>query len=156
MRRIGKLNNDTDEASLALKLYIVLARTYRTLVDVDQRDIQRYGLNLTEFAVLELLYNKGSHPLQQIGEKILITSGSITYVVDKLERKGLLLRRCCPEDRRVTYAVLTSQGEELLDKIFPAHVQVLVKALGGLDEEEKSTAIRLLKKASFFARELND
>jgi MarR family transcriptional regulator, 2-MHQ and catechol-resistance regulon repressor len=153
---MGKLNNDTDEASLALKLYIVLARTYRTLVDLDQRDTQRYGLNLTEFAVLELLYNKGSHPLQQIGEKILITSGSITYVVDKLEQKGLLCRRSCPEDRRVTYAEITSRGEELLDKIFPAHVQVLVKALGGLDEEEKSAVIRLLKKASLFARDLND
>jgi MarR family transcriptional regulator, 2-MHQ and catechol-resistance regulon repressor len=153
---MAKQNNDTGEASLALKLYIVLARTYRTLVDLDQRDIQRYGLNLTEFAVLELLYNKGPHPLQQIGEKILITSGSITYVVDKLEQKELLCRRSCPEDRRVTYAVITSQGEELLDKIFPAHVQVLVKALDGLDEEEKSTVIRLLKKASFFARELNN
>ena len=58
-----------------------------------QRNIRSCGLNTSEFGVLELLYNKGPHPLQQIGGKILVTSGTITYVIDKLAQKGLLIRR---------------------------------------------------------------
>lgn len=69
-------------------------------------------MNPTEFAVLELLYHKGQQPLQQIGGKILLASGSITYVVDKLEKKGFLERVACPNDRRVTYAAITTQEDK--------------------------------------------
>jgi MarR family 2-MHQ and catechol resistance regulon transcriptional repressor len=106
--------------------------------------------------VLELLYSKGPHPLQQIGDKILITSGSITYVINKLEQKGLLVRTFSQEDRRITFASLTPEGRKLLDDMFPAHVQLLAQVLGGLDEEEKRIAIGLLKKIGYFAQEFTD
>src|SRR5690606_41421846 len=85
------------------------------------KDMQRYGLKATEFAVLELLYHKGRTPLQRIGQHILLTSGSITYTVDKLETKGLLRRVPCPEDRRVTHAELTTAGRALFDRLVPYH-----------------------------------
>ena len=71
----------------SLKLFIVLSRAYRAVNEHVNKRIQRYGLNPTEFAVLELLYHKGDQPLQQIGGKILLASGSMTYVIDKLEKK---------------------------------------------------------------------
>lgn len=129
-----------------LKLYIVLSRAYRAVLAHDERDVSRHGLNLTEFAVLELLYHKGPHPLQQIGEKILITTGTITYVVDKLEKKGLLYRKPCEQDKRKVYAVLSDKGQALIKDIFPEHVEALEYALGGLRAEEKELAISLLKK----------
>lgn len=129
-----------------LKLYIVLSRAYRALLAHDERDVRRYGLNLTEFAVLELLYHKGPHPLQQIGEKILITTGTITYVVDKLEQKGLLYRQPCDKDRRKTYAILSDAGRSLLERIFPSHAKALGYALGGLSPEEQEAVTKLLKK----------
>lgn len=143
--------------SKELKLYVVLSRAYRALLAHDTQDVRRYGLNLTEFAVLELLYHKGPHPLQQIGEKILITTGTITYVVDKLEEKGLLYRQPCDEDRRKTYAVLTNAGHQLLKSIFPTHAQSLEYAMGGLTPEEQEVAIALLKKLGLEAeRRLKD
>ncbi len=87
------------------------------------KDMQRHGLSATEFAVLELLYHKGRTPLQRIGEQILLTSGSITYTVDKLEGKKLLRRVPCEDDRRVTFAELTPAGKELFDRIFPEHAK---------------------------------
>jgi len=122
---------------LSLKLFTVILRTHNSLMEVDKRDIRRYGLNQTEFGVLEILYHKGSLPLQQIGEKILITSGSITYVINKLESKQLISREVCIEDRRIIYAILTEKGRELLGRIFPEHAMALEKALGGLNSEEK-------------------
>ncbi|MFD1735537.1 MarR family winged helix-turn-helix transcriptional regulator [Bacillus salitolerans] len=137
----------------SLKLFVVLSRAYRSVNDLANKSIQRFELNPTEFAVLELLYHKGDTPLQQIGGKILIASGSITYVVDKLEKKGLLSRRQCLKDRRVTYASLTKAGKELMEEIFPQHEQYIQNIQASLNTEEKESLIFLLKKLGHGAKE---
>ena len=133
----------------AMRLYIALTRTYKAVLEKDQRNIRGYGLNASEFGVLELLYNKGPHPLQQIGGKILITSGTITYVIDKLVKKGLLTRRPCDMDRRIIYAELTEAGKHRMDEILPNHYKTLAESFSSLNSEEKEQAIGLLKKISF-------
>jgi len=138
----------------SLKLFIVLSRAHRAFNDVVNKHISSYQLNPTEFAVLELLYHKGAQPLQQIGGKILLASGSITYVVDKLEQKGLLARKACPNDRRVTHAEITDKGKQLIEDIFPAHEEKINEVLNVLTAEEKSIVIDLLKKVGFHANEL--
>ena len=147
------VKNDED---LTLKLFIVLTRAHRAVTDRVEEDIRRYGLNTTEFAVLELLYHKGVQPIQQIGKKVLLSSGSITYVVDKLEDKQLLVRRPCPKDRRVIHAVLTDEGKQLMDKIFPEHEKALHEIFSGLQAEEKALLIDLLKKLGFHAEQLGN
>lgn len=134
------------EISQSLKLFIVLSRAYRSVNENVNKLIQTYGLNPTEFAVLELLYHKGDQPLQQIGEKILLASGSITYVVDKLEQKALLARVACPSDRRVTYAQITEQGKSFIEEIFPDHAQKIHELMKELTADEKDQATELLKK----------
>ena len=104
---------------LSLKLFIVLSRAEMAINEETQKFFRKNGLNPTDFAVLELLYHKGRQPLQRIGSKILLASGSITYVVDKLEKRGLVNRINCPEDRRITYAEISEQGKTLMDNIFP-------------------------------------
>lgn len=142
-----------NQRSESLDLVIVLARAHNWVMAHTHRDIRSHGLNPTEFGVLELLHHKGPQPLQQIGEKILISSGNITYVVDKLEKKNLLVRKPCPEDRRVIFAELTEQGEKLLQEIFPQHEKVIERAVSGLEPEEKKIAIQLLKKLGRAAQE---
>lgn len=135
-----------EQINQSLKLFIVLSRAYRALNEEVNKVIQQRGLNPTEFAVMELLYHKGDQPLQQIGGKILLASGSITYVVDKLEQKGYLRRNGCPKDRRVTYAQITDEGKALIEEIFPEHSQRINELMDVLPSEEKQTVIDLLKK----------
>ena len=116
---------------------------------------QQNGINPTEFAVLELLYHKGRQPLQKIGSKILLASGSITYVVDKLEKRGLIKRVSCPSDRRVTYAEITEKGAAFMEKIFPEHEKNLHELMNALTPEEKDTAIELLKKLGLSIKDLS-
>jgi MarR family 2-MHQ and catechol resistance regulon transcriptional repressor len=137
---------ENDSISQSLKLYIVLSRAYKAINEHVNKMIQANGLNPTEFAVLELLYHKGDVPLQQIGGKILLASGSITYVVDKLEQKGLLKRIACPKDRRVTYAQISDTGKQFIEEIFPEHAERIDQLMSSLDENEKAEAILLLKK----------
>ncbi|MBT2722456.1 MarR family winged helix-turn-helix transcriptional regulator [Bacillus sp. ISL-46] len=136
-------NNSTANS---LKLFIVLSRAYKAINEHVNKVIQASGLNPTEFAVLELLYHKGDQPMQQIGGKILLASGSITYVVDKLEQKGMLRRIACPKDRRVTHAQITEDGKMFIQDIFPEHAEQIDKLMSSLTETEKLEAIDLLKK----------
>ncbi|PLR97491.1 MarR family winged helix-turn-helix transcriptional regulator [Bacillus sp. T33-2] len=135
-----------EQVNQSLKLFIVLSRAYRAVNERVNKVIQKNGLNPTEFAVLELLYHKGDQPLQQIGGKILLASGSITYVVDKLEQKGLLARIACPTDRRVTYGQITAEGKSLIEEIFPEHKNEIHEIMKSLSPDEQQTAIGLLKK----------
>ena len=138
----GARMNDTD---LSLKLFLTLNKATQSLMKRVEADVKQHGLIPTEFAVLELLYHKGEQPIQKIGSKVLIASSSITYVVDKLEKKHYLVRRSCPEDRRVTYAVLTEQGKALIADYFPKHQAMLQQLLSALDNHEKEQLITLLK-----------
>ncbi len=136
----------SEQINQSLKLFIVMSRAYRAVNENVNKLIQTYDLNPTEFAVLELLYHKGDQPLQQIGGKILLASGSITYVIDKLENKGLLKRIACPSDRRVIYAHITEEGKALIERIFPDHAGHINELMSALTDEEQKTAIMLMKK----------
>ncbi|CDQ40924.1 MULTISPECIES: MarR family winged helix-turn-helix transcriptional regulator [Virgibacillus] len=146
------LKEKKEDASL--KLFVVLSKAYRTIMEQVEADIQSRGLNLTDFAVLELLYHKGAQPLKSIGEKILLTSGSITYVINKLENKRLLTRIPNAEDRRVTFAEITESGADLLQTIFPGHWERIEEITAGLNDAEKEIAIDLLKKLGTSIRSL--
>ncbi|PKR77021.1 MarR family transcriptional regulator [Halalkalibacillus sediminis] len=138
----------------SLKLFVVLSKASRTLSDLAQKDMTRYGLNPTEFGTLELLYHRGKQPLQKIGERILLASGSITYVVNNLEKKGLLVRETAAHDRRISYADISDKGRDLLNEIFPQHWAELERITAGLNDEEKEQAIQLIKKLGLEADQL--
>lgn len=143
-------NNGSNEA---LDLYIALSRASQWINAHADRDIRQHGLNRTEFGVLELLYHKGAQPLQQIGGKVLMSSGNITYVVDKLEKKGLVARRASKEDRRLIYAEVTEAGCKFIEEVFPTHASVIEQASSGLTDEEKQAASELLKKLGKYAQQ---
>ena len=144
--------NDTERA---LKLFIVLSRASKVVLEEANKLIESYKLNPTEFAVLELLYHKGRQPIQKIGQKILLSSGSMTYVVDKLEKKGLIERVYCTEDKRITYMSITAGGKELIEEIFPSHEKKLNELMSSLSESEQDMAIELLRKLGLSIKNLS-
>lgn len=143
-----------DSGSPALKLWVVLARAYQAVERHAAAHAAGYGLTPAEFGVLEALYHKGPLLLGEVQRKLLISSAGITYVVDRLERKGLVERRPCPSDRRARYAALTSDGESLIERIFPEHQERMEEALAGLDPGEQEQATDLLRKLGHRAGEL--
>lgn len=144
-----------NEQQLALKLWVVLARSYRAVEEHSRADVSRHGLTHGEFGALEALYHKGPLTLGEVQRRILVSSGGITFLIDRLERRGLVVRRPCPEDRRATYAALTPEGEALMRRIFPEHARRIEHALSGLDREEKAEAVRLLRKLGRAAADLD-
>ena len=135
----------------SLKLWIVLARAYRAVAERARRDIERSGLTASEFAVLEVLYHKGDLPVGEVAQRVLLTSGSMTYVINKLERRRLLARRHCTEDQRVTYLAINPAGRSLIASIFPRHVDAIRRATAGLSSKEKRLATLLLNRLGLAA-----
>lgn len=146
------MNKDTQRA---LKLFIVLSRASKVILEEAHIPSNKYGLNRTEFAVLELLYHKGRQPIQKIGQKILLGSGSMTYVVDKLEKRGLLERVFCEEDKRITYMSITPEGVDLMTSIFPEHAENIESIMSSLTVEEQEIAISLIRKLGLSVKNLS-
>lgn len=129
----------------ALKLWVMLSRAQAAIGQHLHVQVTRHGLTPTEFGVLEILYHKGPLLLGDVQRKLLVSSGGITYLVDRLEEKKFVERHACAEDRRATYAKLTRQGEELVRRVFPEHARCLEHAMSGLTLSEKRRAVRLLR-----------
>jgi MarR family transcriptional regulator, 2-MHQ and catechol-resistance regulon repressor len=142
---------DGDRAA-TLQLIIALGRALQALERSVRPHLTECGLGMTEFAVLEVLYHKGPLPLGEIRDRILVTGASTTYVVKKLEERGLMRRRPCAEDQRVVFGELTARGRALIDDVFPAHVSRLQQAMGGLSVSQKREATKLLRTLSLHAR----
>ena len=135
----------------ALKLWVVLARAFGAISAQSAEDVAKHGLTTTEFAILEVLYHKGPLLLGEVQRKILVTSGGITYLVDRLVEKGFVKREECPEDRRARYAVLTPAGQALIKRIFPGHAARITHTMSGLTVAEQRQATELLRKLGLAA-----
>ena len=128
-----------------MKLWVVLARAYAAVSERAARDVARHDLTLAEFAVLEALYHKGPLLLGEVQKKILVSSGGVTYLVDRLEQRGLVARQPCAEDRRARYANLTDDGKALMDRIFPEHAACIAEVAGVLTNVEQIELTRMLR-----------
>jgi MarR family transcriptional regulator, 2-MHQ and catechol-resistance regulon repressor len=129
-------------------------KAYRSLAQLDAGGIASSELGRSDFAVLEILLHKGSLPVNTIGRQVMLTSGSITTAVDRLEEKQLVRRQACPNDRRVTYVTLTTTGRTLIRQVFKIHANRLEIAFEPLSETERSTLATLLKKLGKHAESL--
>lgn len=132
----------------SLKAFVGIKRTNEFLEQVVKKDVKSYGLNITEFAVLELLYNKGEQPIQKVKERILIASSSTTYVIDKLCEKRFVKRRQDTVDKRISFASLTDKGESLMAEAFPLHAEKIEETFNVLDDAELKLLRTALKKIS--------
>lgn len=130
----------------ALKLLVVLTRATNAVSRRIHQEFDAHGLTDTEFGILEALYHKGPLLLGDVQRKILLSSGGVTYTVDRLAEKGLVERRECASDRRARYAALTAQGQALMDELFPVHAAVIEQLMSALTPREQDAAIELLRK----------
>lgn len=135
-----------------LKTLTILFRTLKSIEAQVRDDIKRYGLNTTEFGVLEVLYHKGPLTIQEVKEKILIAASSMSYVIDTLVRKGFVQRVKHDKDKRSFILELTEAGTHKMAEIYPLHVATMRQRLDVLDKDEK-TLQELLKKIGKYQKE---
>ena len=125
---------------------LVLWKAHKAVETVDKESIAATGLGFSDFAVLEALRHKGPLPVNTIGRKVLLTSGSISSAVQRLERRGPVRRRQAAADGRVFEVHLTPEGQKLIDDLFTRHRDRLDALVDILSPDERKELLRLLKK----------
>ena len=133
-------------------VFLVLWKAARAVESFAENSIAQLELCGSDFAVLEALLHKGPLPVNEIGKKVLLTSGSITVAVDRLEDKGFVERRAHGSDRRAKIVHLTKEGKKLITRAYTDHAADLERlASASLTRKERETLIRLLKQIGYKA-----
>ena len=133
-------------------VFLVLWKAARAVETYAENSITELEMCGSDFGVLEALLHKGPLPINEIGKKVLLTSGSITVAVDRLESKGLVERRASGTDRRARIVHLTKAGRELITRVYADHASDMERlAAASLSRAERETLIRLLKKIGYEA-----
>jgi MarR family 2-MHQ and catechol resistance regulon transcriptional repressor len=136
----------TESQGVALGVWIALARAYSTYTKAVASKVQEYDLTVPQFGALEALYHLGPLSLGELADKLLVTGGNVTYVMDRLEEQGLVTRYRSESDRRVVRAKLTQQGSALVARVFPEHAVFIEHLCRHLDADEQQELRRLLKR----------
>lgn len=126
-------------------LWLVLWKASRTLESHSSRSIERFGVVPTDFGVLEALLHKGPLTIRQLGEKVLLTSGSMTTAIDRLETRGLVSRCDDPGDRRARIIKLTPTGRRFIERAFTQHRESMEQAVAGFAKKDRAALLELLR-----------
>lgn len=130
----------------SLKLVVVIAKAYKSYIGRVHEHLKSLGFSGSEFGALEYLYNrKESVTAQELAKKILLTTGTTTYTIDKLVKRGLIKKKENGLDKRFLEITLTNQGKKIIQETFPKH-EAFLKKLNHLSPEDTQSLISLLKK----------
>jgi len=133
-------------------VFLVLWKAASAVQTYAEKSILGLEMCGSDFAVLEALLHKGPLAVNAIGKKVLLTSGSITVAVDRLENKGLVERRAHGTDRRARIVHLTKEGRKLITRAYAEQAADMERlALASLTRTERETLISLLKKFGYKA-----
>jgi MarR family 2-MHQ and catechol resistance regulon transcriptional repressor len=121
------------------------------LSQIAVRSIEETGLGLSDFAALEALLHRGPLPITEIQRKVPLAMGSMTAAVDRLEKRGLIMRTPAKDDRRAKVLKLTPEGRRVVKTAFSWHASELEAAMTVLNVTEKHQLHALLKKLGLFA-----
>lgn len=113
-----------------------LVRAYQAFASYSEKHIRELGLTPPQFDVIATLGSTPGMSMGQLAEKTLVTKGTLTGIIDRLEHKNLVRREVPPENRRSFIIVLTPEGQALFQQVFPAHIAYLKERFEQLDPAE--------------------
>jgi DNA-binding MarR family transcriptional regulator len=139
---VGVPNN----TKLSLRVHLRLATCRNLLMRESRRSVERWGLTLPQFDVLAELGRapKEGFTFVELSRLLLVTSGNLTGIVDRLTSDGLMIRADDARDRRLVRVVLTKKGRQLIDEIMPLHARDIQAILAFMPAERLNALNELL------------
>jgi len=145
---MAKMTTDSASSEAFIPLMQELAGAYQAFSLYDAEGLRRSGSGLTpsQAKVIFTIGDTEGMTCKAIGDITLITKGTLTGVIDRLEEKGLVERWSVEGDGRKTIVALTRRGQRVYEREFPRHVEFLKSKFDGLGPNERKQATRLLQK----------
>ena len=119
-----------------LSVLYELARAYQAFDAYSVPHLRTLGLTAPQFDVVATLGNTKGMGFKELGEKTLITKGTLTGVVDRLEAKKIVRRVASPSDGRCQIVQLTKAGDALFAKVFPAHLNHVEQVFADFSQKD--------------------
>ncbi len=133
-------------------LWVRLAATFNLLYQEIKKDLARENLTVSQLDILVCLDRTKGLPLSEVADRLLVTGGNVTGIIDRLESAGLVTRQRDSKDRRVVWARLTEKGYSMYKQLLPRYIETMNSINAYLTPEERKELMRLLKKLSTGAR----
>ncbi|MBA3870207.1 MAG: MarR family transcriptional regulator [Anaerolineae bacterium] len=146
---MGTKYQGTDAEVLALDTYIKVTRAAQSIMSRAMQHLGDSNLSPSQFAILEALYHLGTLSQVELAQKLLLSTGNITTVIQNLEKRDLVCRQRSTDDQRYMQVSITDSGRALIASIFPSHVQGIVDIMNTLTPEEQQTLAQLTRKLGF-------
>lgn len=124
----------------------LIYRTAQALRNHAEKVLKPYELTLEQFIPLKYLFLDPGVTQREIGESAKKTPANITRILDRLEKKSLVVRRENPEDRRASLVFLTDKGEALVNEVSSLFEPYSDEIVAGVTEEEQQITRNVLKK----------
>ncbi len=123
-----------------------LVRSYQAFSTYSERHIRELGLTPPQFDVIATLGNTDGMSMKAVAEKTLVTKGTLTGIIDRLEEKGLVRREVPEGNRRSFTLMLTPEGQRLFEEVFPDHINHLKQRFDQMDKADLQQLQKLLRK----------
>jgi DNA-binding MarR family transcriptional regulator len=124
-------------------------RTADTFWNTSRAFFQRWNISPSQFNVLNLLHGEpGGLSQTELSRQLIMHRSNVTGLVDRLEKRGLVLRQDVASDRRAYRVVLSPEGTELLKEILPEYHRGAEAVWDGLSAGEIAALLTALRKAA--------
>lgn len=121
-----------------------IRRLHQIAVGIFHQETQNLDVTPVQYAILQMVYNQPGTDQRTLASNIALDTSTTAGVVDRLESRGLLLRKASPEDRRVRLLTLTLEGEQFLASVIPCMEQAQELMLAPLSSAQRATFMQLL------------
>ncbi|VAW96007.1 Transcriptional regulator, MarR family [hydrothermal vent metagenome] len=129
-----------------MPLMRALVRAYQAFAAYDASGYRDIDLTVSQADVLFTLGNTDGLTFKEIGNQTLITKGTLTGVIDRMEDKGLVKRVSLSDDRRCTRVVLTAKGAKMFERVFPQQLAYIKARFDRMDTKSQQEALVHLRK----------
>ncbi len=129
-----------------LRTLRALAESYHAFERYSAVQVRAFGLTPAQFDIIATLGNTDGMSFRELGEKTLITKGTLTGVVDRLEARGMVKRAASKADGRSTLVRLTKKGDTEFERVFASHIAYLKKPFSMFSEADMNQLEALANK----------
>ena len=123
-----------------------IKKTNNQIIKFETDIVRQYGLTSPQYGVLECLYIKGDMHINELIERLISTSGTMTVIIKNLEKLNFVEKKSDLNDKRFFKICLTNKGKELVEEIFPLRKSQLDDFVDTLTDDEKESLLKILYK----------
>jgi DNA-binding MarR family transcriptional regulator len=127
-----------------IRVWFRFIRLHRRVSSAIATELKAIGLSIPQFDLLSTLTEREGLSQQELAERLYVTKGNVSGLLDRMVEAGLVERRTLPGDRRSNALFLTSKGRDLAERGIAAQRAYVAKTLGTLDSRDLDNLERIV------------